>query len=353
MNSRTLVRLFAVCVALSPLSRSAANESVALAWKLPAAARYRVVSAQEQATTTTVKGQVQRETMSQRTTRLVTVDSVDEQGTMNLSVAIDSVSMRKVSDTLTMTVSAGRNAEGVLQVDAKVESAAGAFDSAEFEDFFEAVVTNLFDVRFDLRVTPRGRVLSSKATSNPFDNLPAITEETALAAQMLKLMLSPEDLAQSVAAELFVQLPDQGVEVGDQWPIAREFGISGIRMVGAGKSKLERIDDAAPQPVAVLNEKLEYAVITDDFEQRLANLMTRVYEQLGVKVAITLELRAEPLAAESHANFDMQAGFCRSVEWNDLSMPLTGTMTVGKQGVDMSMLVEMSNGSSAWTRLEN
>jgi len=355
MNSRTLLRLTVACVtcvALAPSTRSATTDSVALAWKLPADARYRVVSTLEQETSTQVADQVQHESMSQRTTRLVVVDDVDEQGTMDLTVTIDALSMRKVSETMTMTLSAGPDDKGKLQVKATVETTVPAFDTEEFEDFFEAVVTNLVEVGFALRVTPRGQVLSSKASGNPFDNIPATTEAAALATEVLKMMLSPEDLAQAVAAELFVQLPDQRVEAGDHWPVARELSVSGIRMVGTGKSTLQRIDSAGGSSLAMINEQLEYAVITDDFETRLAGLMSKIYEQLGVQVAITVDLRADPISAESNATFDMDGGYCRSVKWNDLNMPMSGTMSVGKQGVDMNMLVEMSNGSSTWTPLE-
>ena len=352
IHSRTLLCFAAACIVLAPSTRSATTDSVALAWKLPADARYRVVSTLEQETSTTVADQVQHESMSQRTTRLVVVNDVDEQGTMDLTVTIDALTMRKVSETMTMTLSAGPDDQGKLQVEATVETTVPAFDTEEFEDFFEAVVTNLVEVGFELRVTPHGQVLSSKATGNPFDHIPATTEAAMLATEVLKMMLSPEDLAQAVAAELVVQLPDQRVEAGDHWPVARELSVSGIRMVGAGKSTLQRVDSAGGSSLAMINEQLEYKVITDDFETRLAGLMSKIYEQLGVQVAITLDLRADPLAAESNATFDMDAGYCRSVKWNDLKMPMTGKMNVGKQSVDMNMLVEMSNGSSTWTRLE-
>lgn len=165
-------------------------------------------------------------------------------------------------------------------------------------------------------------------------------------------MLSPEDLAQAVAAELFVQLPDQGVLVGDRWPVARELSVSGIRMVGNGESKLETVETTIGAAVATLSEKLEYAVITDGFEAKLAELMTRAYAQFGVNVDITLDLRADPLKAESTARFDPDAGYCLTVKRSNLSMPMTGTLSIGKQSVKMNMLVEMSNGASTWTRLE-
>lgn len=352
MTRRTLVCLVAACIALAPSTRSATTDAVQLTWHLPKDARYRVVSTLEQETTTTVEAQVQRESMSQRTTRLVTVDSVDEQGTMVLTVEIDALSMRKISDTLTLTVSAGRDGEGELQVDATVETPVTAFDKQEFEAFFASVVKNLLEVRFELRVTPRGRVLSSKASGDPFANLPTLTEEAATASQVLRSMLSPEDLAQAVAAELFVQLPDQGVQVGDRWPVARELSVSGIRMVGTGETKLESIESLTGEAGAVLNEKLEYAVITEGFEKKLAQLMTQAYSQFGVTVDIALELRAEPVKAESTARFDPDAGYCLSVKRSDLSMPMTGTLNIGRQSVKMKMLVEMSNGASTWTRLQ-
>ncbi|MCA8980175.1 MAG: hypothetical protein KDC14_09130 [Planctomycetes bacterium] len=352
MIRRPLVLLAAAFLALAPSTRSATTDDVRLAWRLPKDSHYRVVSTLEQETTSTVQEQVQRESMSQRTTRLVTVDDVDEQGTMDLTVAIEALSMRKSSDTLTLTVSAGRNGKGELEVEVTVDSRVPSLDKQEFEKFFEAVIRNLLELRFDLRVTPRGRVLKSHANGNPFTSLPALTEAEQLASQVLQIMLSPEDLAQAVAAELFVQLPDQGVQVGDRWPVARELSVSGIRMVGSGESKLSSVDTTTGVALATIDEKLEYAVVTDGFEAKLANLMTRAYAQFGVNVEVGLDLRAEPLKAESTALFDPDAGYCLSVKRTDIKMPMSGTMTIGKQSVKMNMLVEMTNGSSSWTRLQ-
>lgn len=351
LHTKTLACLIATFIALAPSTRSANAESVTLQWRLQEAARFSVVSTIEQHTNTTLAGQMQQESISQRTTRIVTVGKTERDGTMNLLVELDTLTIRKESDTMTMTVSASRDDTGDLNVDAVVNTKVASFDAEEFESYFEAVVTNLFEVGFDLRVTQQGRVLSSKANGDPFAKLPEVTEATALASQVIRQLLSPEDLAQAVAAELFVQLPDQPVEIGDHWPVARSVGVSGIQMAGNGRSTLLGVDNAAGVSVADLSEQLEYTVLTDGFETRLESLMTRIYESMGVKVKISIDLKAKPVRAESSARFDITAGHCSEVRWVDMSMPLTGKMTVGKQSSDMEMLVEMSNGKSTWTRL--
>ena len=67
-HSKLSFSVFLALFALAPSTRSATTDAVQLAWRLPKDARYRVVSTLEQETTTTVEKQVQRESMSQRTT---------------------------------------------------------------------------------------------------------------------------------------------------------------------------------------------------------------------------------------------------------------------------------------------
>jgi len=352
MKITALLGIAVACaLTFAPSGTASRAEATTIAWQLPIDAQYRVVSTIRQRATTTVAEQVSEETLEQSTTRVVTVDSVDEYGTMSLKVTVDAFTLKKTSRAMTLTLNAVRKPDGKLDVRSSVEMPVELIDTKEFQAFFEALGANMLGIEFSIDLSPTGRVLRSSMKGDPFDHLPAISEATHLASRALEMMVSKDDLADAVAAELFVQLPETAVEVEDRWPVAIDWTVSGIAMSGRGTTTFEKLEDPTGKPIAVLSETIEYQIDTTEYQAKLAELMTLLFVQAGADLEVSIELRTEKMDAKSRARFDVEQGFCRSVQWEDMRLPMSGTMSVGPKSVELEMNVLMEGGRSTWMRV--
>lgn len=327
-------------------------DKVELAWRLPEGAVYRVETSAETISTTTAMETEQSETMEQRRTNHVRVVEVDGRGNMRLSMTTQSLFMRKESSMMTIRMSATRDEDGKPDVDATVTTEVPGFETASFESFFEAVGANLLDLEYAIHLSPDGSVIESSVDGDPFASLPADDLATSIAKQAIELMISPDELAETAVAEMFVKLPAGFVEVAGDWPVQHDMNSVGVAMSGTGRTRLDELRDEGGAQVAVLKRDLRYKVDTDGLEEKMEELMALSYAQAGIDLDFGVDLSCEPLDSASTVEWDVAGGFCRSIRWEEMRLPMTGTIRVGPQAVDMDMHVEIANSRASWSRVE-
>lgn len=345
-----------LCALLSAPAPVAAPEvgadKVELAWRLAEGAVYRVETSGETLSTSTVMETAQTESMEQRRTNHVRVVEVDGRGNMQLSMTTQSLFMRKESPMMTIRMSASRGEDGKPDVDATVTTEIPGFETTSFESFFEAVGANLLDLEYEIVLAPNGAVIRSEVDGDPFASLPADDLATSIAKQAIEMMISPDELAETAVAEMFVKLPAGFVAVADDWPVQHDMNTVGVAMSGTGRTRLHELRDEGDTRVAVLKRDLRYQVGTDELEEKIEELMALSYSQAGLDLKFGVDLSAEALDSSSTVEWDVAGGFCRSIRWEEMNMPISGTIRVGAEAVDMDMKVQVANSRASWSRVE-
>ena len=270
---------------------------------------------------------------------------------MTLAMQTDALYMRKSSQALTLTLSAKRDEQGEIKTEISVESKVPAFEIEAFESFFEAVGKNLLELEYRFELDSSGKVLTASVEGDPFANLPQSDRATAMAKQAMEMMISTDELADAAAAEMFVQLPKGFVKVADSWDVTRELNSLGVQMIGSGRGSLYEVKGEGANRVAVIKQSMDYAILTDGLEAKLADLMNLVYQQAGLDVRVELDLRAERVKATSTTQFDLASGCCTTTRLDDLRIPMNGDMKAAGQSVEMEMVVELKSATATWIRL--
>ena len=216
---------------------------------------------------------------------------------------------------------------------------------------FEAIGRNNMELVFTVLLTPSGAVESSSLEGDPLDNLPTDTDVTEMIAQTAGALLNADDLAGMLSSQIFSLLPVDPVEVGAEWDVARHFTALGLEMDGKGSCSFDELKTEEGIRLAVLTEDMQYSLVTDQLEENMAEMMTVMFEKMGVELDVSIYLDADDMDTTMQTDFDIAAGFNRSMTWSEMTATVSGAVTVGDAEMDMDVET-ISSGHSSWSLLE-
>lgn len=343
MNAPIASAALALLVSASPPD----IEPVTLHWQLPAGAAYRIDASRSYSTTNVTMGVEQEQFQEDGVVYLATVEDVDEEGDMHLSVVMERVEMVQESEQQTISLSAERDEEGEKVIDVSIEAAAPMLEGDDVQELFEALAGNMLDVEFRFEVTPLGEVVATEVEGDPFADLPADTEVTRMVSEMIPMMIAVDDLPALVSAELFARLPEAPVEPTDTWDVARSLTVVGMEMTGKGTSTLLGVEDG----VAELREEMSYQLDAQGMAQTIEDVTSTIVQSQGGQMEIQVDLEGEDFEAVSLTRFDVAAGHTRSTVWESMTMRVGGTMYVGEQDMEMEVEVLAENAFS-WEKVD-
>ncbi len=352
MNTTALAAPLLALAVLAPPAAGPASEPVELAWRLSEGEQFLVSAEMAMDTTTTTAGQEQLQSTDNRTTRLVVVEEVDDAGNMHLAVTVQSLVLVQGSDAMDLDLTAERDEDGDVVVVATIDSDNPMLTDGDMERFFEAFGEALLEVTFEMVVTPQGEVLKATIDGNPFDGLPTDTPILEMTLKTLEVMFSAEDLASVAAGEMFVQLAVEPVEVGDEWPVAREMNVGGFGLTGTGTTRFESLEREDERAIANLSETTKYEIDADGMSEKMDELMQTIFESMELEMETSTDLEGEEFTVESSVRFDVAGGFPLQITLAEQTIDVSGTMQVGPQEMDMVVEVRVSKSSATWERVE-
>ena len=328
---------------------------VTLKWKLAKGEKFDLVSETTTKSVTTTTDQFgnnnkEEETETENVTRLVEITEVTSEG--NFKMLVTMVEMEKVSKSAerTMTFSAKKDAEGKKSVSVNINAKNPLLGGRDVKALMEKLASNLLDYKMMFEITPQGVVLSAKGEGDPFADLPEDTQVTKMISKTVRRMLNPDDLPQMAAAEAFAQLPEQPVQLAQDWPLRRAFTVMGLSMDGRGTTILEKVQDEDGQRIATLQEKMVYKVDATKFNKMLKELMEGIFADAGLPVKLSVHLKAtNDIDATATSLFNISQGHTTSTTWSGLTIPFGGTMTINVAGqqntvsMDLQVTVETKN----------
>jgi hypothetical protein len=267
---------------------------------------------------------------------------------MHLAVTVQAIGIVQESDAMDLDLTAERDENGDVTVVATIDSENPLLNDGEMEGFFEAFGEALLEVTFEMTVTPQGKVLEATVDGDPFADLPADSPVLEMTLKTLELMFSAEDLAAIAAGEMFLQLSPEPVSPGDDWPVVREMNVAGLGLSGTGTTRFEALEREGEAAVAVLVEETDYEIDAAGLSVKMDELTQLIFDSMEVEMDTAVDLVGEDYSVESEVRFDVAGGYPRHVTWAEQTLVVEGTMDVGPQTLDLTVVTEVSKSTARW-----